>query len=103
MSKNRPVDRRHKPIVAALFAAAACGLAGTSDAAQYTWTGGGGSLNTGWNVSANWAGGIKPASADDSVVVFGPGAGDNFQDISIPLTLHEVQFAAGSSDHVGGF
>jgi autotransporter-associated beta strand protein len=104
MSTNRPVDRRRKPVVAVLFAAAAaCGLAGTSDAAQYTWTGGGGSLNTGWNVNGNWAGGVKPVAADDAVVVFGAGAGDNFQDISIPLTIHELQFAPGSSDHVGGF
>ncbi|HEY7086472.1 MAG TPA: hypothetical protein VH518_00205, partial [Tepidisphaeraceae bacterium] len=110
MSRNRTVDRRrrrpchHKPVVSALFVAtAACGLAGNSDAAQFTWTGGGGSLNTGWNVDANWTGGVKPVSADSSVVVFGPGAGDNFQDISVPLTLHWLQFAPGASDNVGGF
>ena len=72
-------------------------------ATQFTWTGGGGSLNTGWNSGANWSGGIKPAPGDDAVVVFGPGAGDNFQDIALPLVLHELRFAPGSSDNVGGF
>jgi hypothetical protein len=86
-----------------LLAAACLGITTSSRAAQFTWTGGGGSLNTGWNVDANWSGGIKPVSADSTVVVFGPGAGDNFQDISIPLTIHELQFAPGSSDNIGGF
>jgi autotransporter-associated beta strand protein len=104
MSTRPSVDRYRRSIAAILFgAAASVGLAGSANAAQYTWTGGGGSLNTGWNVNANWAGGIKPVSADSSVVVFGPGAGDNFQDISIPLTLHWLQFAPGSNDDVGGF
>src|SRR5262245_39102791 len=86
-----------------IIAAACIAATETTKAAQFNWIGGGGSLNTGWNENANWAGGIKPVSADSSVIVFGPGAGDNFQDISIPLTIHEIQFAPGSSDHVGGF
>src|SRR5438067_9298459 len=97
--KNRiSLKSRAGAILAACLAAA-----GSAKAASFNWTGGGGSLNTGWNVAANWTGGIKPAPADDSVVVFGPGAADNFQDISIPLMIHEVQFAPGSSDDVGGF
>jgi autotransporter-associated beta strand protein len=86
-----------------ILAAACLSITASSRAAQFTWTGGGGTLNTGWNVDANWSGGNKPVSANSSVIVFGPGAGDNFQDISIPLAIHEIQFAPGSSDNVGGF
>ena len=103
MSKVNRVGMSRRVVVATAALAAGLSAAERVTAAQFAWTGGGGSLNTGWNVSANWSGGNKPVPADDSIVVFGPGAGDNFQDISLPLMLHELQFAPGSSDNVGGF
>jgi len=51
-----------------VIAAACIAATESTKAAQFNWNGGGGSLNTGWNADANWAGGIKPVSADDSVV-----------------------------------
>lgn len=71
-------------------------------AGNYTWTGGGGAGNTGWNTNANWVSGSKPANDGFASVFFPVNAPGNFQNIASPLQVHVLEIGSGVNTTVGG-
>src|SRR5438105_14461929 len=102
MNKRKHNRNFRKAIAGAVLAAACLGVAGHVNAAQYNWTGGGGSLNTGWNAPANWLAGSVPVGSTSTFVYFQNNGPGNFQNIANPLTLNTIEFGPGISTTASG-
>src|SRR5829696_2565749 len=102
MSKFNHIRNSRKFISAAILSTACFGAVAPAEAAQYNWTGGGGSLNTGWNAPANWFGGSVPGNFDDAQIHFLFGGTGSVQNIASTMYVNAVQFGIGVSTTVGG-
>src|SRR3954471_7356592 len=102
MSKFNNSRNSRKFISAAILSAACFGGPTSALASQYNWTGGGGSLNTGWNGPANWFGGSVPGNFDEAQIHFLFGGIRNVQNIASPMYVNAVEFGIGVSTTIGG-
>src|SRR5262245_29532934 len=101
MLKHKRTKTSCRISIASALLAAYLG-AGSANAAQFTWTGGAGTMNIGWAAPANWVNGVTPTSSVNTQVYFSTGNWAAFQNIASSISLNRIEFGPGFTGGITG-